>query len=80
MPDYLNWSEGWLRASVAALKPGGALFIYGSPCKLRICHLKLLAASLGLEFKQHIRCGSKGLCCCWLLLLWLLLLAAAGCC
>ena len=33
---------------------GGALFLYGSPAKLWICHLKLLAAQLGLDFKQHI--------------------------
>jgi hypothetical protein len=54
VPDYMAWSQTWLSAAVAALRPGGALFIYGSPAKLWICHLKLLAASLGLEFKQHI--------------------------
>ena len=54
VPDYLSWSAKWLEASMAALRPGGSLFIYGSPVKLWICHLKILAAQLGLEFKQHI--------------------------
>ena len=54
VPNYLAWSRKWLEASVAALRPGGSLFIYGSPAKLWICHLKILAAELGLEFKQHI--------------------------
>lgn len=53
VPDYLAWSTKWLRACARALRPGGALFIYGSPQKLWICHLKLLAADLGLDFKQH---------------------------
>ena len=54
VPDYLAWSAGWLKASIAALRPGGSLFIYGSPAKLWICRLVLLAAELGLEYKQHI--------------------------
>ena len=37
------------------LKPGGSLFLYGSPAKLWISRLKILAAdSCGLEFKQHV--------------------------
>jgi site-specific DNA-methyltransferase (adenine-specific) len=54
VPDYMAWSRRWLAESARVLRPGGALFIYGSPAKLWICHLKLLAAELGLEFKQHI--------------------------
>ena len=54
VPDYLAWSAGWLKASMAALRPGGSLFIYGSPAKLWIDRLKLLAAELGLEYMQHI--------------------------
>ena len=27
VPDYMAWSAGWLKACVAALRPGGALFI-----------------------------------------------------
>lgn len=54
VPDYMEWSTKWLRESVRCLRPGGSLFIYGSPQKLWICHLKLRAAELGLEFKQHI--------------------------
>ena len=41
--------------AVRVLKPGGSLFIYGSPAKLWICHLKLMAAEeFGLNFMQHI--------------------------
>ena len=54
VPNYLSWCTQWLREAVRVLRPGGALFIYGSPAKLWICHLKLLAAELGLDFKQHI--------------------------
>ena len=54
VPDYLAWCTKWLQESKRLLRPGGQLFIYGSPQKLWICHLKLLAASLGLDFKQHI--------------------------
>ena len=54
VPDYLAWSAGWLKASIAALRPGGSLFLYGSPAKLWIDRLKLVAAELGLEYVQHI--------------------------
>ena len=54
VPDYLSWSSDWLRAAIAALRPGGSLFLYGSPVKLWICHLKILAVELGMTFKQHI--------------------------
>ena len=54
VPDYLHWSAGWLKASIAALRAGGSLFLYGSPAKLWITRLTLLATELGLEYKQHI--------------------------
>lgn len=51
----MEWSREWLAEAARVLRPGGALFIYGSPAKLWICRLKLLAADeLGLEFVQHI--------------------------
>lgn len=41
--------------AVRVLRPGGALLVYGSPERLWICHLKIIAAEeLGLDFKQHI--------------------------
>ena len=54
VPNYLAWCTEWLKQCVRTLRPGGSLFLYGSPAKLWICHLKLLADQLGLEFKQHI--------------------------
>ena len=55
VPDYLAWSAKWLQQCARILRPGGSLFLYGSPAKLWICRLKLLAADVcGLEFKQHI--------------------------
>jgi len=55
LDDYMRWSRLWLRECVRVLRPGGALFLYGSPAKLWLCRLKLLAADeLGLAFVQHI--------------------------
>ena len=54
VPNYLAWCRTWLLECVRVLRPGGSLFLYGSPAKLWICHLKLLAAELGMDFKQHI--------------------------
>jgi DNA modification methylase len=55
VPDYVAWSREWMAEAARVLKPGGALFLYGSPVKLWIDRLKLLAADeLGLEFVQHI--------------------------
>tara|TARA_Y100000992_G_C21268379_1_gene495207 strand:- start:1413 stop:2333 length:921 start_codon:yes stop_codon:yes gene_type:complete len=55
VPDYLTWSRQWMAQAVRVLRAGGALLIYGSPERLWICHLKIIAAEeLGLDFKQHI--------------------------
>jgi site-specific DNA-methyltransferase (adenine-specific) len=55
LPEYMAWSRAWMTEAARLLRPGGALFIYGSPVKLWIDRLKLLAADeLGLEFVQHI--------------------------
>ena len=55
VPEYLNWSRTWLAEAARVLRPGGSLFIYGSPAKLWIARLKLIAADeCGLEFKQHL--------------------------
>mmetsp|Transcript_3094 Transcript_3094/g.10489 ORF Transcript_3094/g.10489 Transcript_3094/m.10489 type:complete len:283 (-) Transcript_3094:44-892(-) len=55
LPEYMAWSREWMAEAARVLKPGGALFLYGSPVKLWIDRLKLLAADeLGLHFVQHI--------------------------
>ena len=55
LDDYMRWSRVWLKECVRVLRPGGALFLYGSPAKLWLCRLKLLAADeLGFAFVQHI--------------------------
>lgn len=55
VPEYMSWSRQWMAEAARVLRPGGALFLYGSPVKLWIDRLKLVAADeLGLEFVQHI--------------------------
>lgn len=62
VPDYLNWSRTWLAQARRLLRPGGQLFIYGSPAKLWISRLKIIAADeFGFDFKQHISwCYTQG--------------------
>ena len=63
VPDYLAWCTKWLQESKRLLRPGGQLFIYGSPQKLWICHLKLLAASLGhLDSLRELLDAARQLC------------------
>lgn len=31
MEEYLEWSQQWMRLSLRALKPGGAIFVYATP-------------------------------------------------
>lgn len=62
VPHYLEWSRTWLAEAQRVLRPGGQLFIYGSPAKLWISRLKILAADeFGFDFKQHISwCYKQG--------------------
>ncbi|KAJ1631356.1 S-adenosyl-L-methionine-dependent methyltransferase [Pavlovales sp. CCMP2436] len=62
VPHYLEWSRTWLAEARRVLKPAGQLFIYGSPAKLWICRLNIIAADeFGFEFKQHISwCYNQG--------------------
>lgn len=62
VPHYLEWSRTWLAEAERVLRPGGQLFIYGSPAKLWISRLKILAADeFGFDFKQHISwCYKQG--------------------
>lgn len=53
--DYMAWSMEWMSEAVRVLRPGGSFFMYGSPVKLWIDRLKLLAADeLDLVYMQHI--------------------------
>ena len=55
LPNYLAWSTEWLQEAARVLKPGGSLFIYGSPAKLWISYLKIIAAEqCDLAFMQHL--------------------------
>jgi site-specific DNA-methyltransferase (adenine-specific) len=62
VPHYLDWSRTWLAEAWRVLRPGGQLFIYGSPAKLWIDRLKIVAADeFGFDFKQHISwCYKQG--------------------
>ncbi|KAG8470429.1 hypothetical protein KFE25_008850 [Diacronema lutheri] len=62
VPHYLEWSRTWLAEAARVLRPAGQLFIYGSPAKLWIARLKILAADeFGFDFKQHISwCYKQG--------------------
>lgn len=55
VPNYMAWSAQWLNECARVLKPGGSLFIYGSPEKLWISRLKIIAAdTCHLDFVQHL--------------------------
>lgn len=62
VPHYLEWSRTWLAQVKRLLRPDGQLFIYGSPQRLWISRLKIMAADeFGFTFKQHISwCYKQG--------------------
>jgi site-specific DNA-methyltransferase (adenine-specific)/adenine-specific DNA-methyltransferase len=62
VPHYLQWSRTWLAEAERVLRPGGQLFVYGSPAKLWISRLKIIAADeFRFDFKQHISwCYKQG--------------------
>lgn len=55
IPDYMGAARGWLAQCARVLVPGGALLLYGSPCRQhhsRMC--VMLEDELGLRLVQHL--------------------------
>ena len=53
--DYMSFVRGWLPDIVRVLRPGGALFIYGSPCRIWVARMTiLLVDELGMNHVQDM--------------------------
>ena len=53
--DYLAFSRAWLAEAVRALRPGGALLVYGSPERSWVARLTvLLEDELGMKLVQNL--------------------------
>ena len=51
--DHMEMAKAWLKPCVRALRPGGALLLYGSPCKVTLSRLLLyLVDELGMALVQ----------------------------
>ena len=60
--NYMEFARKWLRESVRALRPGGALLLYGSPCRSWIARMTLmLVDELGMKFVMEMPwCYTQG--------------------
>jgi DNA modification methylase len=53
--EYMPFARAWLTECVRALRPGGALLVYGSPERMHIARMSvLLVDELNLELVQDI--------------------------
>lgn len=53
--DYMAFSRAWLEQCVRCLRPGGALLVYGSPCRVWVARLTvLLVDDLGMNHVQDM--------------------------
>ena len=53
--DYMSFARGWLVEAVRVLRPGGALLVYGSPCRQWVARMSLLLEDeLGMRLVQHL--------------------------
>ncbi|MBE35379.1 MAG: hypothetical protein CMI16_07475 [Opitutaceae bacterium] len=42
IPNYMAFAKSWLTECVRCLRPGGALLLYGSPCRMWISRMSVL--------------------------------------
>lgn len=53
--DYMRFARSWLAPCVRAMRPGGALLLYGSPCRTWIARMTVvLVDELGLTLVQDM--------------------------
>lgn len=60
--DYMKFSQVWMTQCVRVLRPGGALLLYGSPCRPWIARFTLfLIDHLGMKYVQDMPwCFTQG--------------------
>lgn len=55
VPDYMSFASSFLSEVVRLLRPGGALLLYGSPCRTWIARMTVfLVDSLGMSLVQDL--------------------------
>lgn len=55
LDDYMRFSRDWLTKCVRLMRPGGALLVYGSPCRTWIARMTLLLVDeLGMNHVQDM--------------------------
>ena len=53
--DYMGFSRAWLTPVVRALRKGGTLLLYGSPCRDWVARVTiLLVDELGMQYVQDL--------------------------
>lgn len=53
--DYMGFAGKWLLEIVRALRPGGALLLYGSPCRIWVARMTVfLVDELGMKHVQDM--------------------------
>ena len=53
--NYMKFAHDWLVECVRTLRPGGALLLYGSPCRVWIARMTLLLVdNLGMNYVQDM--------------------------
>jgi len=53
--DYMKFSRDWLTECIRLMRPGGALLIYGSPCRAWVARMTLLLVDeLGMNYVQDM--------------------------
>ena len=53
--DYMGFARSWLNQVARVLRPGGALLLYGSPCRTWIARMTLmLVDDLGMNYVQDM--------------------------
>ena len=53
--DYMGFARSWLSECVRCLRPGGALLVYGSPCRTWMARMTLLLVDeLGMNHVQDM--------------------------
>ena len=53
--DYMSFARSWLPECVRTLRPGGALLVFGSPCRTWVARMTVvLVDELGMRFVQDM--------------------------